>query len=153
MRRRKRKAVEEIGKQLKKIFLDFSEIGKPLKKIEFCVRKIGILEKENPNFPKIFLSFWQFWGLVLTPNLLPCARMDLLDWFFSFSTTHNFNFNFKLGFSNEVTFTSAFDTKGTPGLELPSLHLTGYDPKASDARRFDTRFVLPISKLSAMTTR
>jgi hypothetical protein len=51
--------------------------------------------------------------------------MDLLDWFFSFSTTHNFNFNFNLGFSNEVTFTSAFDTKGTPGLELPSLHLTG----------------------------
>ncbi len=70
--------------------------------------------------------------------------MDLLDWFFSFSTAHNFNFNFNfnLGFSNEVTFTSAFDTKGTPGLELPSLHLIGYEPKASDARRFDTRFVL-----------
>jgi hypothetical protein len=33
-RRRKRKAVEEIGKPLKKIFLDFSEIGMPLKKIE-----------------------------------------------------------------------------------------------------------------------
>ncbi len=30
-----RKAVEEIGKPLKKIFSDFSEIGKPLKKIEF----------------------------------------------------------------------------------------------------------------------
>ncbi len=28
--RRKQKAVEEIGKPLKKIFLDFSEIGKPL---------------------------------------------------------------------------------------------------------------------------
>ncbi len=50
--------------------------------------------------------------------------MDLRDWFFSFSTAHNFaNFNF--GFSNEVTFTSAFDTKGTPGLELPYLHSTG----------------------------
>ncbi len=69
--------------------------------------------------------------------------MDLLDWLFSFSTAHNF------GFSNEVPLTLAFDTKGTPGLELPSLHSTGYEPKASDARRFDTRFVLPISKLSA----
>jgi hypothetical protein len=42
----------------------------------------------------------------------------------------------------KVTFTSAFDTKGTPGLELPSLHSTGYEPKASDARCFDTWFVL-----------
>jgi hypothetical protein len=42
MRQRKRKAVEEIGKLLKKIFSDFSEIRKPLKKIEFCVRKIGV---------------------------------------------------------------------------------------------------------------
>ncbi len=75
--------------------------------------------------------------------------MDLLDWFFSFSTAHNFNF----GFSNEVTITSAFDTKGTLGLELPYLHFTGYKPKASDARRFDTQFVLPSSKLSAATTR
>jgi hypothetical protein len=39
---RKRKAVEEIGKPLKKIFLDFLEIGKPLKKIEFCVRKTRV---------------------------------------------------------------------------------------------------------------
>ncbi len=50
--------------------------------------------------------------------------------------------NFNLCFSNEVNFTSAFDTEGTPGLKLPSLHSTGYEPKASDARRFDTRFVL-----------
>jgi hypothetical protein len=77
--------------------------------------------------------------------------MDLLDRFFSFSTTHNFNFNFS--FSTEVGFTSAFDTKGTPGLELPSLHSTGYEPKASDTRRFNTQFVLPISKLSAAMTR
>jgi hypothetical protein len=42
MLQRKRKAIDEIGKPLKKIFLDFSEIGKPLKKIEFCVRKIGV---------------------------------------------------------------------------------------------------------------
>ncbi len=56
------------------------------------------------------------------------------------------------GFSNEVTLTSAFDTKGTPGLELPYLHSTGYEPKASDARCFDTRFVLSMSKLSAAMT-
>ncbi len=31
---RKQKAVEETGKPLKKVFLDFLEIGKPLKKIE-----------------------------------------------------------------------------------------------------------------------
>jgi hypothetical protein len=42
MRRRKRKAVEETGKPLKKIFWDFLEIGKPLKKTEFCVRKIEV---------------------------------------------------------------------------------------------------------------
>jgi hypothetical protein len=35
MRRRERKAVEEIGKPLKKIFSDLSEIVKPLKKIKF----------------------------------------------------------------------------------------------------------------------
>ncbi len=38
---RNRKAVEEIGKPLKKIFLDFSEIGKLLKKIEFWAKKTG----------------------------------------------------------------------------------------------------------------
>ena len=47
--------------------------------------------------------------------------------------------------------TLAFDTKGTPSLELPPLHFTGYEPKASDARHFDTRFVLPSIKLSAAT--
>jgi hypothetical protein len=35
---------------------------------------------------------------------------------------------------------------------LPYLHSTGYEPKASDARRFDTQFVLPSSKLSTMMT-
>jgi hypothetical protein len=40
----------------------------------------------------------------LTLNFLPPARMDLLDWFFSFSTAHNFSF------SNEVTLTLAFET-------------------------------------------
>ncbi len=36
---------------------------------------------------------------------------------------HNFADN-NFGFSSEVTLTSAFDTKGTPGLELPYLHST-----------------------------
>ncbi len=39
MRRRKQKAVDEIGKPLKKIFSDFSEIGKPLKKINFFFKE------------------------------------------------------------------------------------------------------------------
>ncbi len=73
--KRKRKAIEEIGKPLKKIFLDFSKIGKLLKKIEFCVRKIGVQEKENPNFPKIFSRFWQFRGLVFdTRFATTCAH-------------------------------------------------------------------------------
>ena len=92
MRRRERKAVTEIGKPLKKIISDFSEIGKPLKKIKFWAKKIGFWARKISIFPTTFSSFWRFWGLVLTPNLLPCARMDLLDWFFSFSTTHNFSF-------------------------------------------------------------
>jgi hypothetical protein len=37
-------------------------------------------------------------------RLVARARMDLLDWFFSFSTAYNFSF------SNEVTLTSAFET-------------------------------------------
>jgi hypothetical protein len=92
MRQRKGKAIEEIGKLLKKIFLDFLEIGKPLKKIEFQARKIRFWARKISIFPKTFSSFWQFWGHVLTPDLLPCASMDLLDWFFSFSTTHNLSF-------------------------------------------------------------
>ena len=51
-------------------------------------------------------------------------------------------------FANEVTLTSASDTKGTPGLKLPYLHLTGYEPKASDARcgkLFKIRIICGIS--------
>ena len=32
-------------------------------------------------------------------------------------------------------------------LEVPPLHSTGYEPKASDARRFDTQFVLPFKQV------
>ena len=69
--------------------------------------------------------------------------MDLRDWFFSVSTAHNFA-NLDFSFSNEVTLIFSFNLLrgGTPGLELPYLHLAGYEPKVSDARRFDTWFVL-----------
>ncbi len=36
---------------------------------------------------------------------------------------------------------------GTPGLEVQYLHSTGYEPKVSDARRFDTWFVLPFKQV------
>jgi hypothetical protein len=98
MRQRERKAVEEIGKPLKKFFSDFSEIGKPLKKIKFERRKSDFWARKISIFPTTFSSFWQFWGLVLAPNLQPCAHMDLLDLFCGFSTTHN------------LALTSAFDT-------------------------------------------
>ncbi len=32
-------------------------------------------------------------------------------------------------------------------LEVPPLHSTGYEPKASDARCFDTQFVLPFKQV------
>ncbi len=64
---RKWKAVEEIRKLLKKIFSNFLEIGKPLKKI--------------PIFPRYSLGSGNFGVSFLTPDLLPRACMDLLDWF------------------------------------------------------------------------
>ena len=74
--------------------------------------------------------------------------MDLRDWFFSVSTAHNFA-NLDFSFSNEVTLIFSFNLLrgGTPGLEVPYLHSTGYEPKASDARRFDTWFVLPFKQV------
>jgi hypothetical protein len=61
--------------------------------LEFRRRKI-------PIFPRYSRVSGDFGVSFLTPDLQTHARMDLLDWFFSFSTAHNFNFNF--GFSNEV---------------------------------------------------
>ncbi len=80
MRRRKRKAVEEIGKPLKKIFSDFSEIGKPLKsnfeqgKLDFGLGKSRFSQRHSQVSGDFGVSF-------LTPDLLPRARMDLLNWF------------------------------------------------------------------------
>jgi hypothetical protein len=65
--------------------------------------------------------------------------------------TSAFN-NFDFSFSNEVTFTSAFDAKKTPGLELPSLHFTGYEPKQVTLGALILGLSF-ISKLSAATTR
>jgi hypothetical protein len=62
-----RKAVEE-------------KIGLQVKKIGFRARKIGFWAK-NLDFPKTLSRLWRFWGLVLAPDLLPRARMDLHDWF------------------------------------------------------------------------
>ena len=51
IRWRNRKAVEEIGKPLKKIFSDFLEMRKPLKKIKLWARKIG-------SYERIFHGTW-----------------------------------------------------------------------------------------------
>ncbi len=95
------KAIMESRKPLRKAV---EEIRKPLWKAESCYGKpLRKLESRWQNLESRW-GKWQFWGLFLTPNLLPRARMDLLDWFFSFSTAHNFSF------SNEVTLTLAFET-------------------------------------------
>ncbi len=115
---RNRKAVEEIGKPLKKIFSDFLEIRKPL---------------NHRRKPKLWVR--KIWGLILTQNFWPHARMDLPDWFFSFSTAHNFSF------SNEVTITSTFDTitahKFLRGHLVSSCHLfTLQELLANTARKY-----------------
>ncbi len=125
--RRKQKAVEEG-------FLDF---GKPLKKPESRWRRFswiswklesrwrksnfeqgksdfrrrlpgGIFRKEN-HHPEAIASR----RCVASKNIFEQTKVHLIS-------------NFNLGFSNEVNFTSAFDTKGTPSLELPSLHSTQF---------------------------
>jgi hypothetical protein len=110
---RNRKAVEKMESRWRN-WKAVEEIGKPLKKSESRWRNqkaveedfLGFLRNRKAVEPLKKLKFWarKIWGLVLTSNFLPRARMDLLDWFFSFSNAHNFSF------SNEVTLTSAFDT-------------------------------------------
>ncbi len=77
MRRRNRKAVEED-------FLGFLGNRNAVEENQIEQRKSDFWAKKISIFPTTFSSFWQFWGLVLTPNLLPCARMDLLDMFVGF---------------------------------------------------------------------
>ena len=82
-RYRNRKAVEED-------FLGFLGNRK-------AVEENQILSEENRIFGIGKSRFSQrlsrvsgnFGVSFLTPNLLPCARMDLLDMFCGFSTTHN----------------------------------------------------------------
>jgi hypothetical protein len=57
--------------------------------------------------------------------------MDLLDWFFSFSTAHNFNF------SNEVTLTLAFETI--------TLHKFLQETRSRGANPFTLHFLLLVS--------
>jgi hypothetical protein len=110
---------------LKKIFSDFLEIEK-------AIEENQILSKEDWILGEDFRKGYSGRNIIVRKRLLPDdvsssgnVCIDFLDWFFSFSTAHNFaNFNFNFGFSNEVTLTSAFDTKGTPGLKLPPLHST-----------------------------
>ncbi len=47
-----------------------------MKKIKFRVRKIGFRRRKIPIFPRDTLVSGDFG--VLTPDLLPCAHMDLL---------------------------------------------------------------------------
>ncbi len=77
MRRRNQKAVVED-------FLGFLENQKAVKENQIEQRKSDFWAKKISIFPTTFSSFWRFWGLVLTPNLLPCARMHLLDMFVGF---------------------------------------------------------------------
>ncbi len=63
---RNRKAVEEIGKPLKKIFSDFSEMRKPLKKIKLWARKIG-------SYQRIFRGTWIL--------MVACSQSSLWDHF------------------------------------------------------------------------
>ncbi len=76
----KHKAVDESRKAIEKNWKAFEENRKASKKNWITSKENWISGEKNPNFPKRFSSFWQFWGLVLLPDLLPCARIDLLCW-------------------------------------------------------------------------
>jgi hypothetical protein len=115
--------IEESGKPLKKVFwktesrwrrflgnrkaIEENQILRPLKKSESRWRNQKTVEEDFLGFlgnrkavePLKKIKFWarEIWGLILTPNFWPRARMDLLDWFFNISTAHNFSF------SSEVT--------------------------------------------------
>jgi hypothetical protein len=73
-----RKLLTKVGKLLRKNRKAVEESWKASEKNWITSKENWISGKENPHFPKRFSSFWKFWGLVLLPDLLPCARMDLL---------------------------------------------------------------------------
>ena len=71
---RNQKAIEESGKPLKKAESRWRKSNFVWGKSDFRRRKI-------PIFPRNSLVSGDFGVSFLTPDLLPHARMDLLDWF------------------------------------------------------------------------
>ncbi len=85
---RKRKAVEESGKPLKKAescWRRFSWISckseSRWRKLNFVWGKSDFRRRKIPIFPRYSQVSGNFGVLFLTPDLLPRACMDLLDWF------------------------------------------------------------------------
>jgi hypothetical protein len=85
---RKQKAVEESRKLLKKLgsrWRRFSWISWKLesrwRKSNFVWGKSEYRRRKIPIFPRYSLVSDNFGVSFLTPDLLPRARMDLLDWF------------------------------------------------------------------------
>jgi hypothetical protein len=84
---RNQKAVEEIGKPLKKAenrCRRFSWIsrkaGSRWRKLNFVWGKSEFRRRKIPIFPRDSLVSGKFGVLFWTPDLPPCARMDLLWW-------------------------------------------------------------------------
>jgi hypothetical protein len=75
---RKQKAIDKSKKATEENQKAVEENRKASEKNWITSKENWILGEENPNFPKRFSSFWRFCGLVLLPDLLPRARMDLL---------------------------------------------------------------------------
>ncbi len=85
---RKRKAAEESGKGLKKsenLWRRFSLISRKSesrwRKSNFVWGKSEFRRSKIPIFPRNSLGSGDYGFSFLTPDLLPRARMDLLDWF------------------------------------------------------------------------
>ncbi len=74
----KQKAVDKSQKAIDENQKAVEENWNASEKNWITSKENWILGKENPDFPKRFSSFWQFWGLVLLPDLLSRAHMDLL---------------------------------------------------------------------------
>ena len=85
---RKRKAIEESRKPLKKLESRcriFSRISRKSesrwRKSNFVWGKLEFRRRKIPIFPRYSWVSGDFGVSFLTPDLLPRARMDLLDWF------------------------------------------------------------------------
>ncbi len=70
---RNRKAIEESGKPWKK-----TESRR--RKLNFVWGKLDFRRRKIQNFPRDSLVSGNFGVLFLTPDLIPCACMDLLCW-------------------------------------------------------------------------